>query len=162
MPLTSFEAFNKKYTASFSFETWRSSRPSWRLTTAYSTGQLIIDFFGKKSAKLKYLKNWIAHRKKFSVVVRETNKEENAKIEAFHFENCGGDKVWKIPKNQRFLWIKSFLYIFRKKNRCEKNLFVFECCTTCHSLGNFASQTKKLKKYLATEWVPLTILLCWR
>ena len=39
----------------------------------------------------------------FTAVVRETNEEENAKIAAFHFEKCGGERVRKIPENHRFL-----------------------------------------------------------
>ena len=49
-----------------------------------------MDCFGKKSEKLKYFKNLMTHRKFFSDFVRETNEEENAKIAAFNFENCGG------------------------------------------------------------------------
>ena len=48
-----------------------------------------MDFFGKKSEKLKYLKNLMTHQKKFSGLVRDTNQEDNAKIAAFNFENCG-------------------------------------------------------------------------
>ena len=40
--------------------------------------------------KLKYLKNLFAQRKKFSVVVRETNEEKNTKNAVFHFKNCEG------------------------------------------------------------------------
>ena len=42
-----------------------------------------------KKKKLKYVKNCIAHRKIFSVVVKETNEEEIAKIAAFYFVKCG-------------------------------------------------------------------------
>ena len=58
-------------------------------TTNYSTGQFNMDFFGKKCEKLKYLKNLVTHRKNFLGFVRETNEEENEKIAAFNFENCG-------------------------------------------------------------------------
>ena len=55
----------------------------------YSTGQFIVDFFfEEKNEKLKYLKNLMTHRKKFSGLVRETNEKENAKIAAFNFKNC--------------------------------------------------------------------------
>ena len=50
--------------------------------------KLLWIFFEKKSEKLKYLK-YIAHQKIFSVDVGETNEEENAKIAALHFHNCG-------------------------------------------------------------------------
>ena len=39
------------------------------LYDVYTTGQFIMDFF-LNSEKLKYLKNWIVDRKKFSVVIR--------------------------------------------------------------------------------------------
>ena len=45
-------------------------------------------FFLEKSEKLKYIKNYFAHRKRFSVIVGETNEENNAKIAAFHSVNC--------------------------------------------------------------------------
>ena len=48
-----------------------------------------MDFFEEKNEKSKYLKNCNAHRKKCSVVVIETKEEENAKIAAFYFVNCG-------------------------------------------------------------------------
>ena len=46
-------------------------------------------FLEKKSEKLKYLKNVMTHQKKFSGFVRETNEEDNAKVAAFNFKNCG-------------------------------------------------------------------------
>jgi len=46
-------------------------------------------FFWKKSEKLKYLKNWMTHRKKISEFGRGTNEENNAKIAAINFEICG-------------------------------------------------------------------------
>ena len=43
----------------------------------------------------------MTHRKKFLVIVRETNEEDNAKIAAFKFENCrrrkGLDNTRKSP-----------------------------------------------------------------
>ena len=45
-------------------------------------------YYGFKKIN-KYLKNWMTHRKKFSVFGRGTNMEKNAKNAAFNFEICG-------------------------------------------------------------------------
>ena len=97
-------------------------------------------FFGeKKSEKLKYLKNLMTHRKKFSGFVRETNEEENAKITALNFENCGRRQGLKNTRKSPFSMNKKFSMHFSKKNCCEKNLFILTGYTTCQSLGNIAS-----------------------
>ena len=46
-------------------------------------------FFGKKVKNLNISKTERHFQKKFSVIVRETNEEENAKIAPFIFENYG-------------------------------------------------------------------------
>ena len=62
---------------------------SWRDKLQYWPIYYGIFWRKKKVKKLKYLKNLMAQQKKFSEFVRETNEEENAKLVAFNFENCG-------------------------------------------------------------------------
>ena len=57
------------------------------MVCSYSTGQFIMDFFGKKikiSQKLNDTSNLF-----FQSLIGFTNEEENAEIVAFNFEHCG-------------------------------------------------------------------------
>ena len=73
---------------------------------------------------IKCLKNCVAHRKKFSVIVRETHEEENAKLAAFHAVYCGRRKGLKSTRKSSFTMSKKFSIHFSKKLLGEKSVYI--------------------------------------
>ena len=104
-------------------------------------------FLGKKKWKNKISQKLNCTSKVFfQWLLKRQMRKRMRKLQPRFLKILGGDRVWKIPENHRFLWIKSVLWIFRKKNFWEKILFIIKCYTTCQSLGSIASQTKKVEK----------------
>ena len=72
--------------------------------------------FREEIEKWKYHINCIAVyvRKTQRILERQMGKRFH-KTAGFRFKkNVGGDRVWKIPSNKRFLGIKSFLCLYQK------------------------------------------------
>ena len=73
------------------------------------------------------------YRKKFSGLVRETNEEENAKIAAFNFENCGRRLGLKNTRKSPFSMNEKFSMHFSKKLLGQKSVYIH----VLHHLSKF-------------------------
>ena len=78
-------------------------------------------FFQRKKVKILNISNTELHiEKKIQWLLEKTNKEENAKTKAFHFENYARIQGLKKTLNSLFSMNKKILCIFRKKTASRK------------------------------------------
>ena len=116
-----------------------------------------VFFFCKKVKNGNISKTQLYIKKSFQWLLDRQMRKKTRKFQPSILKIVGGDSVWKIPENRHFLWIKSFLWIFRKKT-AEKKIYLYSSVTPLVKV--WETLLHKQKKILATRWVRLTILIC--